>query len=539
MTVRIYPNGTGGALGDELVTETQIYTTGIIYYVHHTGNNSNTGQFRQKPFATLVHALTVIADCDVIVLMDGHTETISAPQTVSTNGVKIVGEGISDGNPTVMLTSSLTDQTMLTVSGSSVALAGVHVRGGSAQSTLPRVLWTGIRGMLRGCYFECDAGLTGAAAFAYSIFATGMRIFSTKFVVTSTTTQPIYGVLSQGSTDAEFEAVTFDGGVVGFGIGGYVDFSIFAGTGPARLRCQQMRLLNGAGFLTADDTTGYLGISERTGAAVVSGFANHLAGGFRQIGDPLLADTELYMSGLPIYVHYGTGNDSNSGRDELAPKKTITGALSVTGDECYFIVCLPGHSEPLAAGIVAGSIGVTIIGCGTTDGKPSCRIYGNGEGPNTPLTTGAQCYFRNLWLDHNIVATSNQTRIVLMSQVYSELRGCLVTVGYRDQVGVEVSMDKVTVRDTKIESAGTGDTTRPTRGLYGSAAKADIDLRGLVLSNGTHGFTISAIDASGVVLTRLYGIAMSLLFGADVKLTTSTTGLLNPETTSGSALVSW
>ncbi len=318
MTHRLYANGTGGVLGDELCTETELYMSGVMYFVHHTGDNANLGTSRQKPWATLVYALAHVAANDMIVLLDAHAETIAASQTLSLDGLKVVAEGSNNGDPTVELTSSLSDQSMFIVSGTNVALGNIKFMGGSTQTTVARVAVTGARSMIRDCYFECDAGLANNAALSWSIFGSGARLFNTKFVVTSTTVQPKYGLLSNGLSNAEMEACTFDGGDVGFSAGGYYDFSFTGvGSGPQSIRCQQMRLLNGAQFLVGTGMSGYLGISEKTGSPAIAGFAVRLPNGFRQTGDALLADSEVYLTTPPLYVHYGTGDDANGGTDEL------------------------------------------------------------------------------------------------------------------------------------------------------------------------------------------------------------------------------
>lgn len=539
MTVRLYANGTGGTLGDELITETELYTTGIVYFVHHSGSDSNTGQTRQKPYASFVFALTQAISNDIIVLMDGHTETISSPQTVSQDGLKIVGEGSTSGVPTAKLTSALTNQVMLTISGINVAIANIYFpSGATTNATNGRVKVTGARHMMRGCYIECGAG-DATSSVAWSDTATGARCFDTSFVNVSTTIQPVCGLIMSGSTDNEFEAVTLDGGTVGFAIAGILDSSVFSGTAPERLRCQQMRLLNGAGFLSGAGTTGYIGISERTGGPLVTGFNSRLPNGFRQVGDALLADGEIYLSTAPIYVHYGTGDDANGGFDELNPKKTLESAVSVISDDCTIIVLLPGHDEPLAAGIQNNVSGTTIVGCGTSGGKPSCRIYQNASGPFIVMRMSEVTYLRNIWFDGTTLGAT-QTEMVTMSVPYAEMRGCLVSAGYRDHIGVDINSNLVTVRDTKVESTGTGVTTRASRGILidSEGNVSDIDIRGCELSNGEGGFTDVALHSQDAV-PRLYMISVTLSFGADVTINSLATGIVNPETATGSSLVTW
>jgi hypothetical protein len=544
MTIVLYSNGTGGTLGDELITETELYMSEHIHFVHHSGDNANNGVSRQKPFASLVYALTQVTDCGVIVLLDGHEETISTAQTISLNGVKIVGEGTSEGVPTVRLTSSLTDQAMLTLSGINLTLANIYFPEGgtnSAVSQVSRITVSGIRSMIRGCYVEAGAG-DQWAPIKWTSAAHGARLFNTTGISVSTTDQPSTILVMNGATDCELEACTFDGGTTGFAAAvGAFDLSAFGGgSSPERLRCQQMRFLNGAGMNIGDGATGYISISEKSGAVLVQGFSNRLPNGFGQLGDPLLADAELYMSGTPLYVHYGTGDDANSGVDELAPKKTVDGAFAVASG-MDIVVLLPGHSEPISSTLVTPLDGVTVIGCGTSGGNPSCKLYRDtAAGDLSVFSTGAVTYLRNIWFDKTASATANARMVRFTSAAYSEMRGCLVTPGLKDTVGLEADATRITIRDTKFESAGTSVTVRPSIGLYmiSEGSMADVDVRGCIFSNSVYGFSSFAFSEQEPI-TRLYVISMTQRMGADADFNSSTTGIVNPETADGSSMVTW
>lgn len=542
MTVTLYPNGPGCTLGDEIAVATEIYATGFILYVHHTGSNSNQGITRQKPFASLAFAITQLTANSIIVLLDGHTETISSAQSISVSGAKIVGEGSNNGRPTVRITSSLTAQSALTVVEENIAIANICFPAAVDTTSASKIMVLGLRSMIRGCRFELGEK-DQAPAVEWDSAATGARIYNSTFVSVSGSVQPYTGFQMNGTTDGELEAVTFDGGNTGFGaagLGGF-DASFVSGTPPARLRCQQMQLLNGASFSTGANTTGYFSIISKSGSPAVSGFNRRLPNGFRQIGDALLADIEFYYSGDIIYVHYGTGSDTNGGTDELAPKKTVASALTAISKDCSIIVLLPGHIEPLTTGIVIPAItGITIIGCGQSGGKPSCKIYRDQAGASfESLNTDQVSYIRNIWFAP-VVAGNAGGEMVSISGIYSEMRGCLVTPALNDANGVTVAVSSVTCRETKFESAGISVASRPSRGLVFSSegTMTDEDVRGCEFSNGAFGFSLRAFDESESV-ARLYVIAMTQSFGADIKVNSSTTGLINPETASGSSIVEW
>jgi hypothetical protein len=342
----------------------------------------------------------------------------------------------------------------------------------------------------------------------------------------------------RGPTDVEFEACTFDGGTVGFAVAGVYDTSAnFPTTAPVRLRAQQMRFMNGAGLLSGEDTTGYVSISEKSGAPLVTGFNRRLANGFRQTGDAMLADIEFYMSGTPYYVHYGTGDDGNSGVDELAPKKTLNSALSVASGDCDIVVLLPGHDEPTSATASLPSDGVTVIGCGTSDGKPSCKLHSDAADPIVEIAVIG--YLRNVWV-YDVEAESGPAVLVNCSSQNTEVRGCYIEGRVSGVIGCTARDSAQTYRESTFISGGSAVADRPARGLTvpTELTVSDIDVRGCIFSNSQYGFEQYSFWVDSPV-TRLYVIAMSQSYGADVKINSSTTGIVNPETSSGSASVEW
>lgn len=529
MSAAIFPNGIGGLLGDELVITTELYTTGNVYYVHHTGDNANVGTSRQKPLATFSHANDQMEENDIIVFLDGHAETLTATVRIIRAGVRVVAEG------TVELTSGLSDQSSVTLEETNITLGGIRFPEGGTLATVAKIEILGERAMIRDCYFEAGAG-DQFALVRVGDESAGARFFRTAFVSVSTTEQPAAALATGAAPDLELEACTLDGGDTNFSLG-----ALYSGSIPARFRGQQMRLLNGASIIMDGDTTGYIGVAESTGAPRIDGFPHRLAEGFRQTGDALLADQELYFSGDIFYVQYDDGDDANSGIDELNPKKTISGAISVLSKDCSFVVCLPGHVEPLSGAIDLNSTGVTLIGCGTADGNPGCRVYQASGGPFVDIQMSQVSYVRNLWIDATPTAVT-QTRQVTVPTEFSEIRGCLVRSMFRDTIGIFCSASFTTFRETTFEAADSaGGANRVTAGLEfngGEGSLTDIDVRGCIFSNGVHGYKTAGLWGNDPV-SRLYGISATLRFGANAELDSDTTGQLNPETASGSALVEW
>lgn len=98
-------------------------TTGSVFWVHSvTGNNSNTGTSKNEPLATIDAAVgKCTADAgDVIIVMQGHAETISGASSLVCDvaGVTIIGLGRGTKRPT--LTFSAT--------GSIISVTAANVR---------------------------------------------------------------------------------------------------------------------------------------------------------------------------------------------------------------------------------------------------------------------------------------------------------------------------------------------------------------------------------------------------------------------------
>lgn len=88
-------------------------TTGEYFFVHSgTGSNGNSGKTPERPFATIDYA---VGRCtankgDVIVVMPGHTETVTAAGGLDLDvaGIHIVGLGRGRNRPKVEFTTATT-----------------------------------------------------------------------------------------------------------------------------------------------------------------------------------------------------------------------------------------------------------------------------------------------------------------------------------------------------------------------------------------------------------------------------------------------
>lgn len=113
------PTRTDAIIRAALAAKFAIFVPGNIWYVQSTQSDardqSGYGKSPQTPFATLDYAIgqATANNGDVIVLMPGHAETISAAGgvTVDVAGLTIIGQGSGSSRPTFNFTA--TDATFL------------------------------------------------------------------------------------------------------------------------------------------------------------------------------------------------------------------------------------------------------------------------------------------------------------------------------------------------------------------------------------------------------------------------------------------
>jgi len=154
MSLTRFPHGIS-SFGVPVLGAGPIVTTGTVYFVHHTGSNSNSGLDPTQPFANLTTAITACTTNkgDVIILMPSHAETISTTVTLSKANVSIIGLGNGTARPN--LTQGTTGSTgMLTVSGSNNRIANVYFTGSATGTNEPLLtISTGSNVTVEGCVF--------------------------------------------------------------------------------------------------------------------------------------------------------------------------------------------------------------------------------------------------------------------------------------------------------------------------------------------------------------------------------------------------
>jgi hypothetical protein len=267
----VFPNGLGESSADSIAVNAPFYTTGNVWYVNATTGTdaaSPAGQNRMNPLATIGQAYTNSASGDVIVLMDGHTQTLTAKLTVAKR-LLIVGGGQSDGKPTVKLTLNAAADNLLEFTVAGCELRNVWIEENAQTNTVPRVSIEGHRFRMRNCYVECGATDTGAGVYVEAGVNTA-EIESCTFVSTATSrsAQPLSALQVGGSvTDLVIRECTFDGGTVGFSRYHAID----GGGGiVTALNMENVTFLRGADAAFVQSTTGWVAGVTSTESALIS-----------------------------------------------------------------------------------------------------------------------------------------------------------------------------------------------------------------------------------------------------------------------------
>lgn len=267
-----WPNGLGSTLGDTLVVQAaQMWVSGDVWWVD--GNNSeasdsNDGRERNAPLATLAQAVTNAADQDIIVLMDGHTETITSTIGTNTTGLQIIGEGRSDGKPTVKLTFDMASGIGLSFSAQGVSVRNIWFPAQAQANASAKINFdsSSFAFQLLDCYFEADENSDGGVEVNISDANAGL-ISGCTFISTATDAQNAPELaLSFDNVTIFIRDTVFDNGTVGWG--NYYAMENAPGS-AATIYAQNISLLRGADILLDTDAVGHVHVGTATGAAKI------------------------------------------------------------------------------------------------------------------------------------------------------------------------------------------------------------------------------------------------------------------------------
>lgn len=274
MSVQYYPNGIGGTVGDSLDTCKPLQTTGNVWYVSSligTDAASPAGQNREKPLATLAQAVTNASNDDIIVFLQGHTQTLTARQDFAKRLI-LIGEGTTAGKPGVSFICNQAANNLFAIGAGGVELRNIYFPANAQANSGSKISVSAADVKIRGCYFDC--GPTDLAPIV-SITTGGDRINfeNTTFISTATTTaaQPFAAVVAAAAsavTGLTMFGVTVSAGTVGFSNYAAIDLSPAATM--AQVKMEQMSLLLGADINMGAVATGRVNVQLATGGSRVA-----------------------------------------------------------------------------------------------------------------------------------------------------------------------------------------------------------------------------------------------------------------------------
>lgn len=258
MTVRAHPLGLGESLGDDLIINGPLVHTGQVWWVHDSGSNaaSPRGLERARPLATLAQAVSNAANGDIIVLMDGHEETISTASPLDINkSLVIVGSGQSAGKPTAKIGFAGSAAVPITVSADDVELRNIWFEAQGSANAFNKIEATGLSFRMRGCYMECGDSDDG---FGLRLTGSPAYLRDCTFISTATVASvaPPAAVNFNGVGGMFIEGCVFDGGTAGWNNGWAIDCNDTAQS--VDIRMENVSLLRGSDIRIEQTSAGYV-----------------------------------------------------------------------------------------------------------------------------------------------------------------------------------------------------------------------------------------------------------------------------------------
>lgn len=271
MTTQAYPNGTGATQSDPIALARPLVMSGRVWYVYSvTGVDAsgNAGLSREAPLKTLAQAVANAANYDIIMLLSGHAETLTAPVWIG-QALTVIGEGVIAGKPGASLTVNASAASAIIASVVGIDLRNIYFPANLVDNSAARVQLNNGNLGIYGCWFDCGAHDLNAAVTVLA-FSSPLTFESCTFqsVATSVSARPLGGILSLGAqpNGVKIYDSVFRGGPFGFS-GAAVDFSAGNLSGA---KFRNVSLLNGARIVMGEDAVGYIaGVTSSGDAGVV------------------------------------------------------------------------------------------------------------------------------------------------------------------------------------------------------------------------------------------------------------------------------
>ncbi len=266
---KIQTGGIGGTTGLSLCQLEPLYTSGNIWYVDNSNATaadgaSPAGKDRIKPLLTIAQANTNSAAGDIIVMLAGHSQTITSMITLSKAGVRLVSEGSATTRASLICGASIASVIEVTAAG--VVLGNIKFGASTTVPTAGRVRIAAATCVVDGCYFDCSAVDT-IEALRVDTSGSTLTVRDTSFVSSAATpaSQPESGMAVVAAvSDMVLSNVTFNGGSSGWS-GAAFD----GASAVTRLTATGISLLNDSDFTLATGSVYTVHVLNQSGSARV------------------------------------------------------------------------------------------------------------------------------------------------------------------------------------------------------------------------------------------------------------------------------
>jgi hypothetical protein len=248
---------------EDVINRHPVFTTGNVFYVD-SGNTTDGadsaayGESPDTPFLTLDYAIgrTTTSNGDVIYLMPGHSETITATNTLTLDqaGVRVIGLGEGTVRPTFLIDAATTNT--ITVSAANVTIENVIINSG-VSSCVAAITLTAADFTCRNVKFGENTSGEDFIDFIDCSSTTNnnadrLAVLDCEFIGTTTSNDSCVEV------NADLADLRFEGNTVFLGVATEAVIGVATGKDLTRLRAignTIFRLITSGNILADPDTT--------------------------------------------------------------------------------------------------------------------------------------------------------------------------------------------------------------------------------------------------------------------------------------------
>ncbi len=471
----------------EELRKSGVRTTGNVYFVDSGStyaDDNGPGDRADKPMATID---ACIAKCtasqgDVIVVMPGHAETVTAAITVDIAGISIIGLGQGTARPYISCATDSIDEMTITAANCLVQNLGFNESTGTTSRT-SFINVAAANTIIRGCHFDC--GQYDLEQITITADGDDCVIEDCTFVVTANGPDAGIEIEAAGTTRTTirnntfycsdgtnaFDAAAINSTVANTGM--VITGNTFLGRGAASTA------------IVAASAVDKSILSNYYGSDVENQDHDAFSGDLTVVAEPppLVVDDEVW------YVDSVNGNASFDGKTPKTALVTLAAAeaAAAAGDT---IIVASGHTETLAAKLTINLAGLSIIGSGTGTRRPS--LTGN-VADDTITVTAANVTLSNLLFNE---ATSVTGGAVNVGAAFCRIVGCQFDLGANDleAITVETAGDNLTVEDCDFKVTANG----PDAAIEIEGTSSDLVVKGCRFDGGsdTNAWDAAAINST-------------------------------------------